>query len=375
MPSAKGVWKIIAANLFGLVIFVLLNFMNVEVHGHGAIVDGGSEGVGPLIFIPILVAFGLFVIFANRKKGWSVLVVGGTGYLGSALVVKLLNRGDRVTVLDPFEFDDEILSKLSKNLDLRQVKGTVSNDMAMDEALVGCDSIIWIDEVFTNKTKNQNKEVENTKLSNGFLTFIQKVKSSKVKRLIFTSSMSVYGKINEIEISEFLEVKPSNKVLNYKAWCEDVLAQQTLEGVVVCTVRPSAIIGPGIVKRLEGELNGLISSAIKNRSVTIDDRFESYPYIHIDDMTDLYLFLLDQPGSRLDKKIFNIGFGQFSDFEFVELLKNVIGEDLTVSTSSSGDIIKRNFSFEKMSKELGFAPKKSVERAVKDLLQHLTHYD
>ena len=220
MPSAKGVWKIIAANLFGLVIFVLLNFMNVEVHGHGAIVDGGSEGVGPLIFIPILVAFGLFVIFANRKKGWSVLVVGGTGYLGSALVVKLLNRGDRVTVLDPFEFDDEILSKLSKNLDLRQVKGTVSNDMAMDEALVGCDSIIWIDEVFTNKTKNQNKEVENTKLSNGFLTFIQKVKSSKVKRLIFTSSMSVYGKINEIEISEFLEVKPSNKVLNYKAWCE-----------------------------------------------------------------------------------------------------------------------------------------------------------
>ena len=127
--------KIIAANLFGVVTCILLSFINFEVYGHGAIVDGGSEGVGPLIFIPVLVAFGLFVIFANRKKGWSVLVVGGAGYLGSALVVKLLNRGDRVTVLDPFEFDDEILLKVSKNLDLRQVKGTVSNNKAVDEAL------------------------------------------------------------------------------------------------------------------------------------------------------------------------------------------------------------------------------------------------
>lgn len=366
--------KIIAANLFGVVICILLSFINFDAHGHGAIVDGGSEGVGPLIFIPVLVAFGLFVIFANRKKGWSVLVVGGAGYLGSALVVKLLNRGDRVTVLDPFEFDEQILSEVSKNLDLRQIKGTVSNGKVLDEALSGCDSVIWIDDALVDKIKVQNKEDDNTQRSSSFLDFIQKVKSSKVKRLIFTSSMSVYGKTNEIEVSEILGVKPSNTVSVYKAWCEDVLAEQILEGMVVCTIRPSAIIGPGIVERLDGELNNLISNAIKSRSVTIDDRFESYPYIHINDMTDLYLFLLDQPGIRLDKKTFNIGFGQFSDFEFVELLKDIVGENVSVSITSSKDITKRNFSFKKMSKELGFVPKRSAEQAIKDLLKHLAQY-
>src|SRR4051812_35596215 len=59
-----------------------------------------------------------------------VLVTGGAGYVGSALVPRLLGQGHKVTVLDLYLYGREALDGVRGNPDLREIEGADSNSVA-----------------------------------------------------------------------------------------------------------------------------------------------------------------------------------------------------------------------------------------------------
>ena len=74
----------------------------------------------------------------------NVLVTGGAGYVGSALVPRLLELGHTVTVLDLFIFGHDVLAPVNFHPRLIQVQGDLRNPAAVAKALAGCDSVIHL---------------------------------------------------------------------------------------------------------------------------------------------------------------------------------------------------------------------------------------
>src|SRR5215831_14794085 len=74
----------------------------------------------------------------------SVLVTGGAGYVGSALVPRLLALGHTVTVLDLYLYGFDVFDAVRRNPRLIEVVGDLRQPAAVEKALAGCDSVIHL---------------------------------------------------------------------------------------------------------------------------------------------------------------------------------------------------------------------------------------
>ena len=84
--------------------------------------------------------------------------------------------------------------------------------------------------------------------------------------------------------------------------------------------RSSAIIGPSKGSYITGELNKIFCGVINNKSMGPIPGFKAIPFVHIQDLCDLYLFLLNQPGPKIDRQIFNVDRSHIDD-EVIQTLK------------------------------------------------------
>src|SRR5687768_12102179 len=71
----------------------------------------------------------------------TVLVTGGAGYVGSALVPKLLKAGYAVRVIDLYLYGDDVLSP---HANLTEIKGDIRDRATLEKALDGCDAVIHL---------------------------------------------------------------------------------------------------------------------------------------------------------------------------------------------------------------------------------------
>ena len=85
-------------------------------------------------------------------------------------------------------------------------------------------------------------------------------------------------------------------------------------------------------------------------------------------MVDLYLFLLDQPDEKIDGNICNAGYENHTLLELADIVKNVVGGNLTMDIEPTDDLRSYHVSSTKMRDGLGFMPKHTIEDAVRDLV-------
>ena len=114
--------------------------------------------------------------------------------------------------------------------------------------------------------------------------------------------------------------------------------------------------------RLDVSVNMLTVQALKNREITVFGGKQTRPNIHIDDITDLYLFLIDHPEHD---GIFNAGFENISILEIAERVARKTDAKITVTESNDPRSYRIN------SDKLlgtGFKPKKTVNDAIDEII-------
>ena len=98
------------------------------------------------------------------------------------------------------------------------------------------------------------------------------------------------------------------------------------------------------------------------------------PNIHIADVVDLYTMLLELPDERIAGKIFNAGYQNQTIAEIAGIVRDVVQqevpgrEDIELVTTPSDDLRSYHISSEKITRDLGFVPKHTIEDAVRDLI-------
>ncbi len=303
------------------------------------------------------------------KKNWNVLVTGGAGYVGSALVPKLLDAGHGVTVLDLYLYGDEALESVRGHSKLREVKGDLRDSAVVADALTGCDAVIHLACISNDPSYDLDPDLGKSINFDAFRPLIRASKDAGVSRFIYASSSSVYGIKDEPEVTEDLPLEPLTDYSKFKALCEKVLEEEREPGFVTCTIRPSTVCGYAPRQRLDVIVNILTNHAVNRGRIRVFGGSQKRPNIHIDDMVDLYLFLLDQPDDKIDGKIYNAGYENHTVMQLAEMVKAAVGGDLAIDIEPTDDLRSYHVSSDKMRRELGFEPTHSIEDAVKGLVE------
>ena len=158
----------------------------------------------------------------------TILVTGGTGYIGSHTVVQLLNAGHNVVILDNLCNSNRGVLQRIESLTQKSphfIEGDI-RDRAVLRGLFeqySCDAVIHFAglKAVGESEENPLKYFDNN--VSGSVTLFEEMLSANVHRLIFSSSATVYGNPGEVCYSESTPLKPINVYGETKLMVEDIL--------------------------------------------------------------------------------------------------------------------------------------------------------
>ena len=283
-----------------------------------------------------------------------ILVTGGCGYKGSVLVPLLLADGHDVVCVDTQWFGNylpEHPNLTNLQLDIRE---TDSIPLEGVEAIIHLANIANDPAVELNPTLSWEVNV----LAGQQLA--DRAVRAGVKQFIFASSGSVYGVKDEPNVTEDLTLVPISVYNKTKMVAERVLLSYS-DQMVVQIVRPATVCGISPRMRLDVAVNLLTMQALSKGEITVLGGDQTRPNIHIDDITDLYLFFIDNPHVT---GVFNAGFENLSIKTIAEMATKKANAKITILPSN--DPRSYRVSSDKLL-AAGFRPKKTVENAIDEI--------
>ena len=300
-----------------------------------------------------------------------VLVAGGAGYVGCVLVPKLLDAGYEVTVFDLMLFGDEGLPKGRAGLTV--IEGDLRETPKFASALEGVDSVIHLACISNDPSFELDPQLSKSINFDCFEPTVRACVDAGVKRFIYASTSSVYGVSDAAEVTEDHPLVPVSDYNKYKGLSEPYLLKYQSPNFTTVIIRPATVCGYSPRMRLDLTINILTNHAVNKGKITVFGGTQKRPNIHIDDIAELYIDLLERPAAQIAGETFNAGYENFTVSELAEQVKRVVEEEfpdkapIGIETTPSNDLRSYHVSSKKILQQLGWAPRRTIEDAVRDL--------
>ena len=297
-----------------------------------------------------------------------LLIAGGAGYLGSALIPKLLARGYKVDVVDLFWFGNH----------LPRQAGILNKDIFQ----LTVDDLELYDQVVFLAGLSNDPMAEYSPSKNfifnaaapAYLAYI--AKKAKVKRYIYASSCSVYGYTENELYDETRAVSSSYPYGISKLQGEQAVMQLAGENFSVISLRKGTISGYSPRMRLDLIVNTMFKTAIRDHTITVNNPSIWRPILSIEDAATAYIRAVE--ASHKISGIFNLASGNYTVGEVGDLIKSAIEERLNLRVNLCIKHVEdfRNYkvSTEKAANVLSFHPSGSVKSIVDNLIDHMTKF-
>ncbi len=294
-----------------------------------------------------------------------VLVAGGAGYVGSKLVPLLLAKQHHVTVLDLYMYGEQLFDT---HPCLKEIKGDIRDLTVVKKSLRGCDTVIHLACISNDPSFELNPTLGKSINLDSFEPCVIEAKKVGIRRFIYASSSSVYGVKTEPNVTEEMELEPLTDYSKFKAECERILFNHMDDSFICTVLRPATVCGYAPRQRLDVVVNILTNLAYNKRKITVMGGSQMRPNIHIDDMVDAYLHLLDCPEKLVQGKIYNVGYHNHTVLELGEIVQQEVG-NCELHVEPTNDNRSYHVSSEKIARELGFTPKRTIRDAVRSLIE------
>ncbi len=284
-----------------------------------------------------------------------ILATGGGGYKGSVLVPKLLAKDHDVVVFDIQWFGNF----LPEHPGLTVAQGDIRNIDAVD--LTGIQAIIHLSSVANDPCGDLNPQLTWEISCLATMQLADRAKRMGIGRFIYASSGSVYGVADEPEVTEDLELFPLSEY-NKTKMCGERIVLSYKDHMTVQIVRPATVCGFSPRMRLDVSVNMLTMQALTNGRITVYGGEQTRPNIHIQDITDLCIFLLEHPEHT---GVFNAGFENLSIMQIARMVADHLGAEIVVTPSNDPRSYRVN------SHRLlatGFRPKYTVDDAIGEII-------
>ncbi|MBV8480133.1 MAG: NAD-dependent epimerase/dehydratase family protein [Actinobacteria bacterium] len=298
-----------------------------------------------------------------------VLVTGGAGYVGAVLVPRLLQAGHEVTVVDLYLYGEDVLAESAGDPRLREVRGDIRDEALLERELRGCDAVIHLACISNDPSFELDPSLGKSINYDAFAPLVRAAKRAGVSRFVYASSSSVYGVKDVPDVTEDMELEPLTDYSKYKAMCEDVLLAERSPGFVPLVLRPATVCGWSPRLRLDLTVNILTNHGFHNHLIKVFGGPQLRPNIHVEDMADLYVLSLRLPDEQVDGRVLNAGYENHSVDAIAGIVQHVLGPDIEIERTPTDDMRSYHISSDRIRRELGFVPKRTIEDAVRDLVR------
>ena len=252
-----------------------------------------------------------------------VLVAGGAGYVGCVLVPKLLDAGYGVTVFDLMLFGAEGLPRGRSGLTV--IEGDLRDTPKFARALEGVDSVIHLACISNDPSFELDPELSKSINFDCFEPTVKACVDAGVRRFIYASTSSVYGVSDAAEVTEDHPLVPVSDYNKYKGLSEPYLHKYRSPNFTTVIIRPATVCGYSPRMRLDLTINILTNHAVNRGKITVFGGTQKRPNIHIDDIADLYVDLLERPVEQIAGETFNAGYENLTVAELADQVRRVKG--------------------------------------------------
>jgi len=301
----------------------------------------------------------------------SVFVTGGAGYCGSLLVPQLLDQGYKVTVYDTMFFGDSFLPKDNPNLRLE--KGDIRDTEHLAAAVAGHDAFVSLACISNDASFELDENLSTSVNMDAFEPMVAAAKNAGVKRFVYASSSSVYGVSDQPNVTEDHPLVPLTLYNKYKGLCEPVLKKYADDAFTGVIFRPATVCGYAPRLRLDLSVNILTNHAVNAGKITVFGGSQLRPNLHVQDYCDAVQLFLTAPAEKIQKETFNVGYQNLSIMQIAEMVQGIVSQEfpekgaVEIVTTPSDDLRSYHINSDKIKRVLGYAPKRTIEDAVRDL--------
>lgn len=285
----------------------------------------------------------------------NILITGGCGYKGSILVPKLLQQNHHVLAIDTQWFGNYL--QPHQNLTVLKADIREPNQAWFKNT----DAVIHLASVSNDPCSDLNPKLSWEIGPLATMRLAEMAIAANVKQFIYASSGSVYGVNDSPKVTEDLPLNPLTEYNKTKMVTERVLLSYA-DKLTVQIVRPATVCGYSPRMRLDVSVNMMSIQALSNKLMTVFGGDQIRPNIHIDDITDLYLFLLDHQEIQ---GIYNAGFENLSILEIAKSVQKYVNSEIQITPSNDPRCYR--LCSDKLLKT-GFKPKKTVENAIQEIV-------
>jgi len=269
-----------------------------------------------------------------------ILVTGGAGYIGSHVVLALLDAGYKVTI-----FDDLSLG-FKSNVDERAsfIQGSTLSESELDQALSqGIDGVVHLAAFKAAGESMTNPEKYSTNNMTGTLNLLNAMTKANVKRIIFSSTAAVYGYPMYLPVDENHTLKPINYYGYTKLMVEDVLNWYSeLKGISFAALRYFNAAGYDVDGRVPNKeknpANLLpivmeVASGMRESMLVFGDDYKTKDgtgvrdYIHVTDLADAHVKALEYIDEKKENLTVNLATGVgYSVLDVIKSAEKVTGK-------------------------------------------------
>lgn len=294
-----------------------------------------------------------------------ILLTGNMGYVGNVLAEKLIEKNFEVIGCDIGYYPQGFINKkYSINFLKKDIRDITKKD------LKGCSAILHLAALSNDPLAEINSSLTNDINYLATVKLAKLARESGIERFVFSSSCSTYGANSDV-VNENSPLAPITAYAKSKVDSERAILKLTDDEFAPTILRSATAYGVSPSLRLDLVVNNLTCSAFTTGSVKLlSDGTAWRPLVHVEDMSNAFIMVLEAPKEKISGKVFNVGSNEenYKVRQIAELVEEIVPDSkIEYAKEASKDSRSYRVDFDKIKNQIGYRTKWKLKDGIKEI--------